>query len=105
MADTTRSLGWEEGTELLLHLIYLRWAMDQDTTTGGWDRLRDDLLSSTQPDEVLGHALERHVPSWEGPYRSVAQDGGHALRQTVGALGSWPLDSSAEPAFRQELHA
>ncbi|WP_210493656.1 DUF3696 domain-containing protein [Patulibacter sp. SYSU D01012] len=103
VADATRSLGLEEGTDLLLQLIYLRWATERDQRDGGWDALRDQLTMSRQPEQILDRALEEHVPFWRGHYKSVAEDGGHALRFSVDALNAWPL--GPEPtAMRDELH-
>lgn len=104
MADATRSLGLEEGSDLLLQLIYLRWVADRDQGAGGWERFREELVASQQPGEVLDRALAQHVPSWQGHYKSVFEDGGRALWQTVDALSAWSRDSSTPEAFRVELH-
>ena len=103
MAEATRSLGWEEGTDLLLQLIYLRWALHQ--SVGGWSTFRDDLLTSPQPADALERALEAYVPFWHTSKSVVAQDGGHALLRTVHTLADWPLDDSAPQVLRSELHA
>ncbi len=104
MADATRSLGWEEGTDLLLQLIYLRWAVEQGPESRGWHAFSNELLATANPAELLVRALKEYLQLQDVLYRSVAQDGGHALRQTVDTLSQWTFEAPSADALRHELH-
>jgi predicted ATPase len=98
LAGPVRSLGLEDGLDLLLNLVYLRGVLLRESPFQ-WEAFRRGLLATTLPQSFLDDALRARLPFWErGSHRAPRYDGGKALRETLHALDA--PDPSGLPASR-----
>ncbi|HEY5182716.1 MAG TPA: DUF3696 domain-containing protein [Dermatophilaceae bacterium] len=87
LADTVRSLGLEDGLDLLLNLLYLRGVSGRRDASLRWEDLRQDLGASADPQALLDDAMSERIPFWEREgHRSARSDGGKALQGALNAL-------------------
>jgi type I restriction-modification system DNA methylase subunit len=94
LAEPTRSLGLEDGLDLLLNLIYLRGVTSRDDderrrygSPSQWEDFRDELLGSFAPLAVLDAALSARIPFWERQsLRSPRSHDGTALHDVLNAI-------------------
>jgi type I restriction-modification system DNA methylase subunit len=99
LTESVRSIGREDGLDLLLSLIYLRGMSFQSLPEQEeWDKLEGHLRTDARPDQWLDDYLSASTNGlWRpGGHRSVASDGGKALRTALDGLA--PLITSRHEA-------
>ena len=85
MADAMRSLGLEEGTDLMLQLVYVWWATARDQREGGWQSLHEELMMSRNPsraDAISRLGDDSLVALFEGGSHRRASSPGSGLQPT-----------------------
>ncbi|MGO4342873.1 N-6 DNA methylase [Pedococcus sp. 2YAF34] len=102
LIDTVRSIGRENGLDLLLSLTYLRgMSFRAESELEGWRRTVDDLLSHGRPDEWLDrYLMDATNGLWQpGGHRSITSDSGKALHLTLDALTQVSSPRAAQQLF------
>src|SRR4051812_38461277 len=80
--NITRGIGMEQGSGLLLLLLYIRWAAHEPEVEGDhrttWSSLRNDIAHGVvRPGPVLETVLDQRLGSWASAVRLPPDDGGH----------------------------
>jgi len=85
LAEPVRSLGLEDGLDLLLNLVYLRGVSLRDGSSSQWESFRHEVSGSFTPQTVLDEALSARIPFWEQQSRRSSRYDDGALHDVLGA--------------------
>ena len=103
--NLTRSIGMEHGSELLLHVLYLRWTTEQVSETTDhrrtWRTIRNDLSHGVvRPGPLLEQALAEQLEGWPIPELRSVDDGSGIVERVVFEIDGWPFETHEQTAVR-----
>ena len=108
--NATRSIGMEQGSELVLQLLYLRFATETSANrlpVSSWRDFRDRLAHGAErPGRLLTATLEACLPGWSVSASQADIDDGQALSAATAALDHWDFPRADHPdALRAQASA
>ena len=104
--NITRGVGMEQGSGLLLQLLYLRWAAHEPEVDGDhrrtWIVLRNDIARGVvKPGPILQDTLEQRLGPWGHAVSLPPDDGGRTIEALILELDAWPFNTPDKAAVRQ----
>lgn len=95
--NLVRSAGMEDGSDLLLELIYLRSPGTGNHKNHSWSMLRNSVAHGrSKPEALVADALNERLPDWFPSERRVAGSGTGLIESVVLELDQWPWASLPE---------
>src|SRR4051794_15712029 len=103
--NITRGIGMEQGSGLLLQLLYLRWVAHEPDVVGDhrrtWASLRNDIAHGrVKAGPVLHDALEQRLGPWGHEVSLPPDDGGRTIENLILQIDAWPFDTPDRAAVR-----